>query len=63
MTAAHLGTILNFAQVARKAKFKIESKCAAVKVTPLTEVAFYRQSTHGILSHIQKFMQMSECVT
>ena len=36
LTAAHLGSFLN---VARMAKFKIELKCAAVKVTPLTEVA------------------------
>ena len=39
MTAAHLGSFLNFDQLSRTAKFKIEPKCAAVKVTPLTEVA------------------------
>ena len=39
LTAAHLGSFLNFAQLARMAKFKIELKCAAVKVKPLTEVA------------------------
>ena len=39
MTAVHLGSFLNFAQLACTAKFKIEPKCAAVKVTPLTEVA------------------------
>ena len=37
LTAAHLGSFLNFAQLARMAKFKIEPKCAAVKVTSLTE--------------------------
>ena len=39
MTAAQLGSILNFAQVACKAKFKIEPKCAAVKVLPQIEVS------------------------
>ena len=39
LTAAQLGSILNFAQVACMAKFKIEPKCEAVKVTPLTEVS------------------------
>ena len=40
MTAAHLGSFLNFDQLCiLHSKFKVESKCAAVKVTPLTEVA------------------------
>ena len=38
MTAAHLGSFLNFDQLSCTAKFKIEPKCAVVKVTPLTEV-------------------------
>ena len=38
MTAAHLGSFLNFDQLSRTEKFKIEPKCTAVKVTPLTEV-------------------------
>ena len=38
MTAVHLGSFFNFPQLACTAKFKIEPKCAAVKVTPLTEV-------------------------
>ena len=37
-TAAHLGSILNFAMQASCARFKKEPKYAAVKVTPLTEV-------------------------
>ena len=37
LTAAHLGSFLNFAQLARMAKFKIELKCAVVKVTPLSQ--------------------------
>ena len=37
LTASHLVSFLNFAQLACTAKFKIEPKCAAVKVTPLTE--------------------------
>ena len=39
LTSARLGSFVNFAQLACMAKFKIEPKCAAVKVTPLTEVA------------------------
>jgi hypothetical protein len=39
LTDAHLGSILNFDQLSCTAKFKIEPKCAADKVTPLTEVA------------------------
>ena len=39
LTAAHLGSFLNFAQLACMAKFKIELKCAAVKVAPPIEVA------------------------
>jgi hypothetical protein len=39
LTASHLGSFLNFTQLARTAKFEIEWKCATVKVTPLTEVA------------------------
>ena len=39
LTAAHLGSFLNFAQLARTATFKIEPKCTAVKVTSLSEVA------------------------
>ena len=38
LTASHLVSFLNFAQLACTAKFNIEPKCAAVKVTPLTEV-------------------------
>ena len=39
LTAVHFGSFLNFAQLPYTAKLKIETKCAAVKVTPLTEVA------------------------
>ena len=39
LTAANLRSILNFAMQASWAKFKKESKCIAVKVTLLTEVA------------------------
>ena len=39
LTASHLVSFLNFAQLPYTAKLKIETKCAAVKVTPLTEVA------------------------
>ena len=39
LTAANLGFFLNFAQLARTAKFKIEPKWDGVKETPLTEVA------------------------
>ena len=39
LTAAPLGSFINFAQLAGTAKFKIEPKCSAVKVTPLTEDA------------------------
>ena len=39
LTAAHFGSFLNFAQLACMEKIKTEPKCAAVKVTPLTEVA------------------------
>ena len=38
-TTAYLGSILDFAKQASWVKFKKEHKCAAVKVTPLTEVA------------------------
>ena len=43
MTTANLGSFLNFAQLACMAKFKIEPKCAAVKVTPLSEVALLNE--------------------
>ena len=39
LTEAHLGSFLNFSQLACKAKFKIEPKCPAVKVTFLSKVA------------------------
>ena len=39
LTAADLGSFLNFTQLGRMTKFKIEPKCAAVKVTSLSEVA------------------------
>ena len=39
LTAAHLGSFLNFAQLAHTATFKIEPKCTAVKETSLSEVA------------------------
>ena len=38
LTAAHLDSCLNFSQLTCMAKFKIEPKCAAVKVTSPTEV-------------------------
>ena len=38
MSSTHLGYFLNSAQLACTAKFKMEPKCAAVKLTPLTEV-------------------------
>ena len=43
-TLTNLGSILNFAMQASWAKFKKEPKCAAVKVTPLTEVALVQPS-------------------
>ena len=36
LTAAALGSFLNFAQQAHMPEFKVKPKCAAVKVTPLT---------------------------
>ena len=44
LTAAHLGSFLNFAQLAHMAKFKIEPRYAAVTVMPVTEVAIVSQS-------------------
>ena len=49
LTAAHLGSFVNFAQLACMAKFKIEPKCAAVKVTPLTEVALVRRLVLSVI--------------
>ena len=39
LTAVQLSSILNFTQLTCTEKFKIEPKCAAVKVTSLSEVA------------------------
>ena len=39
LTEAHLGSFMNFSQLSRTAKFKIEPKCPAVKVTFLSKVA------------------------
>ena len=39
LIAGHLGSFLNFVQLACTATFKIEPKCTAVKVTSLSEVA------------------------
>ena len=44
LTAALLGSFLNFAQLACTAKFNIEPKCAAVKATPQTEAALAAKS-------------------
>ena len=38
LTAMHLGSFLNFAQLACTANLQIEPKCAAVKVMPLNVV-------------------------
>ena len=53
LTTADLGSFLNFAQLACKAKFKIEPKCAAVKLTLLTEIALEKsqmafKSNHNV---------------
>ena len=53
LTAAHLGSILNFAMQPSWAKFKKEPKCAAVKVTPLTEVALRRNCLNLLTQKIE----------
>ena len=60
LTAAHLGSFLNFAQLGCIAKFKIEPKCAAVKVMPLTEVAL---ATITKMSILNIFNQMITNIT
>ena len=43
-------SLLNFAQLACMVIFKIETKCAAVKVTPLTEVTLYATESFFFLN-------------
>ena len=55
MTAAHLGSFLNFAQLACTAKFKIGPKCAVVEVNPLTEVALAVRLTNCEMQFVTYF--------